>query len=141
MPSDYVTLPSSTIFFSESTSIASIVDPIIDDREVELQSTCLDVHALFGLFIVISIWVVCDLLIKAFMITRQLYRRMRKASRRQYPIEQASEHNSTISEDYVTGQTSIPMRPNTSTPRPLRAGKVKNRRRSIFFRWFRLQLQ
>ena len=131
--SDYLTLPLPTPTASsafdpwpdESESISSVIP-----REVELQSACLDGHALFGLFVAISIWVVCDLFIKFGQVIKQLYRGICKKCPKKYDVEQSACHDSTVSEDYVTGATSIPLRPITSTPRPLRAGIVIMLRKS-----------
>ena len=90
----------------------------MDRRENELQSTCLDVNAFFGLFVVVAIWSVCDLLIKFGYLAKQCYRCIRQERSRKYTVETGV--NSTLSTDYVTGATSIPLRPVTSTPRPLR---------------------
>ena len=63
MPGEVITLPPTTMFPTRS-------------QERELQSTCLDANALFGLLIVLSVWTVFDVIHKVyFLIKRECRRR------------------------------------------------------------------
>ena len=119
-PYHYLSLPPLTTPYTtyESTYTSSMTR-----REPELQSTCLDINALFELFVLVAVWATCDLLIKFGYIARQFYRCIRRQRSKKYAVQEGG-NDSTLSEDYVTGATSIPLRPMTSTPRPLRLGIV-----------------
>ena len=108
----------------DSWSFVSEYTPSVIPSEVELQATCLNEHALFGLFIAITVWVSCDLLMKIGFLIKKFYRGVCNKCPKRYDVEQAAGTNSSISDDYVTGATSIQLQPMTSTPRPIRAGTV-----------------
>ena len=120
-PSVHLTFPpqSSTTTDLYSPSSFSHSEQYVKVRDAELQCANLEMDALFGLFIAITVWVSVDLLNKIWLLARQLYREITKRKPKKYDIEKVSDSFSDISASYGT-----PMHPITSTPRLARPGRV-----------------
>ena len=95
----------------------------MNSGELELQAAGLDGRALLGILIVISLWVFLDVLKKFVHLLKSCKYTMRNV-RQMHANNDPAVNNSTGSGNYVTGVCSPRLLPFTSTPRPIRAGKV-----------------